>query len=115
MSLRDKIKAANVRKITPVRIAEWDLTVYVRSLVVRESIAMSEICKPLLEAGDRMGLLAVQMATYLCDEHGEPQYTVEQAKTELVEDGMSGPLTRIMTVANEQNGQSEQEQVRKNS
>lgn len=114
MSLRDQIKAANRRKLIPVVIPEWGgLTVYVRTLSVSESLALVDLSTE--AKGNKKQLLAIQMASFLCDKDGTPAFTVAEARAELVDQGFAAPLARIVEAAVRENGLGSEEDVREKS
>jgi len=76
MGLRERIKAASVRKPLRVHVKEWDLDVYVRVMSVGErddwELAWIDIRNKGVEKFSNFR--AFYLARTLCDEHGERIY-----------------------------------------
>lgn len=59
------------REIREVSVPEWGGSVFVRSLTAGEGLELHQALKALSD-NDLKGVLAAQMAAYICDESGKP-------------------------------------------
>ena len=111
MLTREAIRAANVAAPVRVEMPEWGGYVFVKRLSPSAAMALGEA----LKGKSRDESLAQQLATFLCDEQGQALFTPTQAMEDLVCSGLSGPTTRLMTIALRENGMGTPEDVKGNS
>lgn len=110
---RDQVKTANdALKLVEVPVAEWGGVLYVRSLSAGASMDFSEQLEKLK---DKKLSLATQLSHFVVDENGNRIWDVDQAMVELVNDGVAGPVHRLLNRALKTNGFGSQEVVQGNS
>ena len=110
MDLKTQLLAVVDRRTAPVEVPEWSVTVFVRSLSLREVFDFERDVKAV--ADDVPRATAVQLAYYLGDEAGARLFTPEEAGALIDRDPLV--IRRIIDAAQSLNGLGKAEDVAKN-
>jgi hypothetical protein len=102
MSLtKEQIFAKRDRVIESVPVPEWGGEVHVRRLKFSEQTAFEAECA-VLDPEDTEGAIAASLASYMCDEQGEPILTIAELRKELP-DLEAVAVSRVMAKGQELN------------
>jgi len=110
MDLKAQLLAVSDRRVAPVDVPEWSVTVYVRSLSLREVFEFEREVKA--ASDDIPRATAVQLAYYLGDPGGARLFTTEEALPLIDRDPLV--IRRIIDAAQALNGLGTAEDVAKN-